>query len=255
MSIATGKGRMIVSDGGEGDTAVVFLHALGGRHTQWNAQLEHLRPDHRAIAIEYLGHGASDDARDGDYSLVAMARSLERIVEELDLERVALVGHSFGAGVAAEYARMHVEKVVGLLLVDPIGDGHEGQEEIRAFVAALRSGDYGRLVTEYWNSILTGANPRVREVVLQDLAMAREEAVVNGFAATADFDALATLDAYGGPMVMVRTPLNDYPSSLHRVVPGLPSVLIDGTSHWLHMDDPDRFNRLLDQFLTETRHE
>jgi pimeloyl-ACP methyl ester carboxylesterase len=253
LSIPTGVGRMIVNDGGEGAPAVVFLHSLGGRYSQWKAQLEHLRPDHRAIAVEYLGHGKSDEAGDRDYSLTALARALERVVEELDLDRVVLVGHSFGAGVAAEYARMHPEQVAGLLLVDPIGDQRQVQEEIRAWVAALRSGDYDELVTRYWESILTGAEPGVGEVVLEDLAMAREEAVVNGFASTADFDAPATLNSYGGPMLMIRTPSNDFEFSLHQVMPSLREEIVNGTSHWLHMDNPERFNQLLDQFLTETR--
>lgn len=252
MSVPTGMGRMVVSDWGEGPTAVVFLHSLGGRHTQWNAQIEHLRPDRRAIAVNYLGHGESDGARDGDYTLVAVARALERVVEELDPDRVVLVGHSFGAGVAAEYARMHPEQVAGLLLVDPIGDQRQAQEEIRTFVAKLRSEHYDELITGYWETILTGAEPWVRETVLEDLAMARQEAVVYGFASMADFDAPATLNAFGGPMLMIRTPSNDFPISLHRVIPGLRDEVVEGTSHWLHMDNPEQFNLFLDQFLAET---
>lgn len=253
LSIATDMGRVIVNDGGEGSPAVIFLHSLGGRYTQWNAQLEHLRPDRRAIAVEYLGHGESEEARDRDYSLIATARALERVVEELDLERVVLIGHSFGGGVAAECARMHPEQVAGLLLVDPIGDQHQVQEEIKTFVAELRSGEYDEIITEYWESILTGAEPGVREAVLADLAMAREEAVVNGFASTADFNAPATLSGFGGPMLMVRTPFNDFPFSLHRVIPGLRDRLIEDTSHWLHMDDPEHFNEILDHFLAEMK--
>jgi pimeloyl-ACP methyl ester carboxylesterase len=36
-------------------------------------------------------------------------------------------------------------------------------------------------------------------------------------------------------------------------VPDLPHKVVTGTSHWLHMDKPEEFNRILDEFLEEVR--
>ena len=58
-----------------------------------------------------------------------------------------------------------------------------------------------------------------------------------------EFDPVTTLQPFHGPMLSVISDLNNFPTSLHNVVPNLPSQPITGTSHWLHMDRPEEFNR------------
>jgi len=62
-----------VDDGGREGLPVVFLHSLGGNVTQWSAQLEHLRPGRRSVALDWRGHGRSGVPPDGDYSVSAAA--------------------------------------------------------------------------------------------------------------------------------------------------------------------------------------
>jgi len=63
------------------------------------------------------------------------------------------------------------------------------------------------------------------------------------------YDATATLRRFTGPKFAVVTPQNDAPLSLHHAVPGITHAVIDGTSHWIHLDKPDEFNRVLGGFL------
>jgi pimeloyl-ACP methyl ester carboxylesterase len=57
------------------------------------------------------------------------------------------------------------------------------------------------------------------------------------------------LQRYPGPELAVITQHGDTPNDLHNLVPQLPHKRIEGTSHWPHMDKPEEFNRLMDQFL------
>lgn len=50
-------------------------------------------------------------------------------------------------------------------------------------------------------------------------------------------------------MLSVTTPLNEFPSSLHRVMPVIRQEKMAGVSHWLHLDRPTEFNAVLDRFL------
>ena len=45
------------------------------------------------------------------------------------------------------------------------------------------------------------------------------------------------------------TPYNDFPFALHKVDPTLRAIVIDGTGHWLHMEKPEEFNAILDEFI------
>ena len=90
---------------------------------------------------------------------------------------------------------------------------------------------------------------QVREQVLQDLKSTSPQTVVCLFKALLKFDPLTPLGRYNGPRLSVITQQNDAPFSLHMLVADLPIVQVEGTGHWLQMDRPDEFNRILDQFL------
>ncbi len=143
-------GKLFVERGGSDDLPVIMVHSLAGNTTQWQAQLDYLRKTRTAIAFDMRGHGQSDPARDHDYSLEAMAQDLATVVDSLGLKKLVLVGHSYGGGVSAVYAGQHPDRVAGLLFADPIGDGRQApQEEIRPFMAALRSAAYAETIEAY----------------------------------------------------------------------------------------------------------
>lgn len=60
---------------------------------------------------------------------------------------------------------------------------------------------------------------------------------------------IASLRAYPGPRLIISTSQENQPNALKNQVPGIPSRTIDGTSHWMQMDKPEEFNRILDEFL------
>lgn len=52
-----------------------------------------------------------------------------------------------------------------------------------------------------------------------------------------------------GPELAIITSHNETPGDLQNLVPDLPRMVMAGTSHWPHLDKPDEFNRLRDEFL------
>jgi pimeloyl-ACP methyl ester carboxylesterase len=64
------------------------------------------------------------------------------------------------------------------------------------------------------------------------------------------FDATTPLRRYSGPKFAIVTPHNDTPLSLHNAVPDFQYAVISGTGHWIHLDKPDEFLRVLDGFIS-----
>jgi pimeloyl-ACP methyl ester carboxylesterase len=246
--------RLYADDGGAGDALpFVFLHSTAGNATQWAAQLRHLRPERRAVALEWRGHGRSAAPVDGDYSFPSVAEDVDEAVDRLGVGGFVLVGHSGGGLVAVQYAADHPERVAGLLLADPAGDARQVPvEQMEALLAGLASEAYAQTIGQYWKFLLTGSEGAVRERVMSDLRSTPKETVVGYFGALRDYDPLPALGGYGGPRLSVITPAGDAPFGLHNVDPGLPYTTVTGTGHWLQMDRPDEFNRILDEFLAET---
>src|SRR3712207_9347396 len=82
--------ELYADDGGKAEDMLpaVFLHSLAGNASQWSSQLEHLRPERRAVALEWRGHGRSGAPADGDYSVPSAAAAGGEAVGRLGLERL-----------------------------------------------------------------------------------------------------------------------------------------------------------------------
>lgn len=240
-------GKLFVDRGGAGGLPVVIVHSLAGNAAQWRAQLEHLRPSRLAVAFDMRGHGRSQLARDRDYSLEAMAQDLAAVADSLGLQKFVLIGHSYGGGVIATYAGRHPERVAGLLFADPIGDVRGfPKQEIDEWLAAMRSEG---AIERHWRAILSNADSAVAKTVIAGLRQTPPAVVLSAFASMVAFDPVAVLQPYHGPMQTIVSGLPDSPAALHHALPHLPRAAMPGTSHWLQMDRPEEFNRLMDEFL------
>lgn len=237
-------------DGGSGELPVVFLHSLAGNAPHWAAQLASLRPKRRGIALTLRGHQHAPAPPDGDYRIPALAADVAHTVDHLALGRFVLAGHSSGGAVALAYAAANPGRVAGLLLADPAGDPRQAPAEAaQSLLAALDSDAYATTVEDYYRSILKDAKPEVAAQVLADLKATPKATVVGMFHASMEFDPVAALRSYAGPRLAVIAPAFEAPFSLHQLAPELPIRRIQGTSHWLHMDKPDEFNPIMDEFL------
>jgi pimeloyl-ACP methyl ester carboxylesterase len=242
------SGVLVVNDGGEGGLPVVLVHSLAGNSAQWAGQLKHLRRHRRAVALDLRGHGGSEAPRDRDYSIAAMARDIEAVVDTLALRTFVLVGHSMGGGAALAYAGSHPDRVAGLLLVDPIGDGTQiPAAEAAGFLKGFES-NYDSASLGYWTTI-AGSDSAIRSRLLADLKATPRTSVVPVLRSVMQFDPHPALARYSGPKLSVVTPYNDQAFSLHRLGKGFPHRVVTGTGHWIQLDKPDEFNQILDGFL------
>jgi pimeloyl-ACP methyl ester carboxylesterase len=249
--VAGPAGTLAVNDGGSGEPAVVLVHSLAGMAQQWSEQLRHQRQTRRAVAFDFRGHGGSDVPKNGDYTIAGMAADIAAIVDSLGLDRFVLVGHSMGGGAALVYAGIHPERVEGLVLIDPIGDGKQiPAAEADGFLAGMES-DYDNVSQAYWTSI-AGPDTAIKRRLLNDLTSTPKETVIRVLRDVMRFDPDPALARYGGPKLSIVTPQNDMAFSLHRLGQGFPHQVVEGTGHWIQLDKPAVINQLLDDFLEKS---
>lgn len=95
---------------------VVLLHGLGGSSADWEAAGPLLGREWRVHALDLRGHGESDWP--DDYDLELMAEDVVGFLDELELDRVGLVGHGMGGVVARLVAQEHSDRVERLVLLE-----------------------------------------------------------------------------------------------------------------------------------------
>jgi pimeloyl-ACP methyl ester carboxylesterase len=254
MTTATGwhvagpAGSLFVDDGGPdgGRPPVVLVHSFGGSTAQWAPELMHLRRDRRAVALDLRGHGQSAAPGDGNFGVEALATDIGAVVDTLGLPSVVLVGHGLGAKAALEYAGAHPERVAGLVLA--AAPARVPEARARQLIAGLEQ-DYDGMSNAITARLLDGASDQARSIVTRDAARIPRELAIRVIEASLLHDPVPALSRYPGPKLAIATPETDTPDDLHRLLADVPHETIHGTSHWMQLDRPEAFDRILDRFL------
>ncbi|MGZ8745133.1 MAG: alpha/beta fold hydrolase [Nocardioides sp.] len=113
---------------------VLLLHGLGCDHTTWEPVIDTLARRYTVIAPDLLGHGRSDKPR-ADYSVGGYANGMRDLLTVLGVDKVTVIGHSFGGGVAMQFAYQFPERTERMLLVASGGLGPEVTPAIRAITS------------------------------------------------------------------------------------------------------------------------
>jgi pimeloyl-ACP methyl ester carboxylesterase len=100
---------------------VLYLHSVPTSSDDWVALLELTG----GVAVDLPGFGRTGKGGQLDYSVNAYVEFLERFLRMLELERVAIVGHGWGAAFGLLLALRRPERVSRLVLIDavPLLDG------------------------------------------------------------------------------------------------------------------------------------
>jgi len=107
--------------GGYGEV-VLFVHGLASNAGFWRYNVPDLRAAGlRVIAVDLPGYGKSGKSYDIPYGLGFYARTLEALLEHLDISSVTVIGHSMGAQIALTLVLQECPRVKGLVLLSPAG--------------------------------------------------------------------------------------------------------------------------------------
>src|SRR3954467_374248 len=110
---------------------LLLVHGIGDSSETWRTVIPRLARRHLVIAPDLLGHGRSAKPR-ADYSVAAYANGMRDLLGVLGIERATLVGHSFGGGVAMQFAYQFPERTERLVLVASGGAGRAISPLLRA---------------------------------------------------------------------------------------------------------------------------
>ncbi len=262
-------------EAGEGP-ALVLIHGLASSSATWRLVGPALAAHHRVLAVDLLGHGQSAKPR-GDYSLGAHASTIRDVMVALGLDEATFVGHSFGGGIAMQVAYQFPERCQRLVLVASGGLGREvspwlravslpgselvlplvlsawGHSTLRSIGARLRwlGLRFDGARSEMWDNYTSLTSPAgrlaflstVREVI--DLAGQRVSANDKLYLAAA----IPTLIVWGDRDAVLPVA---HGRAAHEAVPGSRLEILEGSGHFLPVQDAERLAALIGDFTATT---
>jgi pimeloyl-ACP methyl ester carboxylesterase len=227
---------------------VVFLHSLAGSPAHWEPLIERLRdrPDLASMTAVPVGWTSVVAPAKGD--LPAAATAVARIADRE--HPVVLVAHSSGATLALAWAAANPKQVLGLFLIDPAGSLRDlPKKDVEDHLAKFEK-DYVGARTAHWDSMIQGATTETAKQVRADLEAADRNDVMAVMRGWVDFDPVAAVKRYGGPVEIVLAGEGG-PLSLAKQLPDAKVSHVLGTSHWVHLDAPDAVADALEAFLVK----
>lgn len=109
---------------------LLLLHGMACDSTTWAPVMDELAEHFTVLAPDLLGHGESDKPN-ADYSLGGFANGMRDLLTVLGIDRATVVGHSFGGGIAMQFAYQFPERTERIVLVSTGGLGPEVTPLIR----------------------------------------------------------------------------------------------------------------------------
>lgn len=265
-------GYRIAGDG----PLLVLLHGITSTSDAWREVMPQLAGRYTVVAPDLVGHGRSAKPR-GDYSLGAYAAGLRDLLAVLGFERGSVVGHSFGGGIAMQFAYLFPEYVERMALISSGGLGREVHPLLRA--AVLPGSEWVMpLLAREWSIRAGGAigavasrlgleaGPDLAEFARGYASLAEQdarEAFIHTMRSCIDpdgqrvsaldrlylADQMPTLIVWGtdDPIIPIS-----HGRRAHEVVPNSRFVEIDGSGHWPMLDAPGRIVSELTSFVDDT---
>ena len=100
---------------------ILCIHGITANCRCWDVMASVLAPEHRVIAMDLRGRGRSDKPESG-YAIETHVRDIICLLDDLNLPKAAIMGHSLGAFIGLALSAGHPDRVERLVLVDGGGD-------------------------------------------------------------------------------------------------------------------------------------
>lgn len=257
--VAAGARRIAYREAGRGP-ALVLLHGIGSASASWRAQLSSLSDRFHVIAWDAPGYGGSDALLAGEPGPQDYAAALLDFVNALGLLRFALLGHSWGALIAAAFAHRHAARLTALILANASPGYAAASPDIRRARVEGRIADmheYGPadLAAKRAPGLLSpNANPSAIEMVRATMSQLRP----GGYAQAARMLGLANIfeDA---PFIETRTLVigathdtvtpEEGNQRIAAAISGARYASLVGPGHASYVEDPAAFNAQVTGFI------
>lgn len=242
--------RLALSVAGEGEL-VLFLHGIGGRRQNWDAQVAFFSTQYRAAAWDARGYGESEDY-EGPLDFAVFSKDVLRVLDHFGARKAHLVGLSMGGRIARNFALHHPERLHSVTLANTSpGFGVMGPEKAREFVEQRR-----RLDPPAQAKRLLGpdAPPAAYETLVASLSAVHRESYMKTIEASVSQDLAAPLEKVSVPaLVITSTHDSLYPMSvgqdMARRIPHARLAVIGRAGHLSNLERPEEFNRIVLEFL------
>ena len=271
----TTVGSLKIEKHGDHGQPIVLIPGLGGGPWVWQDTIDHLQRDHVVYALTLAGFDGTDAPKQGGNLFDLADQSLGDWLKNAHIGKPILVGHSLGATLALRFASEHPELISGVVAVDglPLFPGMDRmsdeqrktmagkmQEHMAAFtpvqfkmeqVTYMRqTGMIDQEQAEHYAFLNARSDIKATaQYMAEDLVSDLRPGLKNATVPILEISPYKDSDFSTGPMKMSEQQKADYYKSLLANAPNAKVVSISPARHFVMLDQPAKFQQVLDGFI------
>lgn len=269
--------RLFYSIEGSGPP-LVFCYGLVCSKLHWSYQMEYFKKNYTVIWFDYRGHHNSDVPKPEQLTIANIAHDIECLLDELQIPRATLLGHSMGVNLVLEFYRRASHRVEAMVLANGSARGPLEtmfRSNIMQMVVPLAHKlyeKYPRIANKWWAA---QGKSKVSAFIVGQLGfnpnLAKEEDIETYLKMLSKMDMIITLQLlkdYEGydatwwlhkiavPTLVIAGE-NDLiipreaQEVMHQLIPNSRYELVRNGSHCPQMDIPELVNVVIERFLNE----
>ena len=242
----TPEGKVRYQSWGTGDKALILVHGWTCDGSFWSANVPALRDKWRVITVDLPGHGGSDKP-EVSYTMEFFAKGVEAVMRDAGVKKAVLAGHSMGAPVVRRVYTDIPERVAALVIVD--GSVQPKGPRPAVNKQTVEPADqYRASMTKIIESMFSShTTTEVRQEILSKMLSTPQHVSASAR------NGLFTMTVWDGePANVPALAIYKRTAPEKTVRSQFPQVEFeawDGYGHFLMMEDPERFNRRVKEFL------
>lgn len=243
---------------------IVLIHPLGGNIKIWEEEIRLILRSgkYRIISYEIRGHHRSSMGKNGNYTMDDLANDLDRLLNELNIGRCTLIGHSIGGKIAAVYAKHNSHRIDAIIFISgssiPIPEDKledsisiklattKGMEAVAEHERQQKQGKEKAFEDEEeWNLFKEiFIKTSVEGFVAARNALRTMPDDINNVLRNADCKLYGIVGSDDEVFMNLK-------SKMKQEIPKFNLRVIEGEGHWLILHNPQALDKVLEEFLNE----
>ena len=244
-------------ESGEGHKNIVLVHGLGASAERWEFVIPEFSKYYRVIVPDLIGFGYSDKPL-VDYTTDFFTDFLSKFLKTLDIKKTNIIGSSLGGQITAEYCSKNQEKIDNLILVSPSGIMKHSTPALDAYVMAALYPDSEGAKNAF--QMMAGPSQQINPRIVEDfvvrmklpnakmafmstlLGLKNAEIITKSLMKIK----IPTLIIWGedDPVIPIK-----YADEFVSSIQDCRFFMMDNCGHTPYVDDPERFSKLVLDFL------
>lgn len=256
MQLCEIKIEYMLTDAENKDT-ILFVHGLGANLSQFEKQHQYFQGSYKVLSISLRGHGNTTSSRKLtkiDFELLQLSNDIIMLTEKLGIDKFHFVGNSMGGNIGYELMKVYPERLLSFTSF-----GTTATLKKSGFIIGLMKFTYKvmsmKTIAKLSGSV--GVNESSKTKIVEMMSQTKKTTVLNLIPYLGDFDYLEVIKLTQIKALIIQ---GDKDKEINKVIVSTVETfkqrcdfnLIDlkNSGHFANLDNPDLFNRTLEQFLT-----